>query len=178
MSKLTIESAQAAGDEWGFNCGPGALCGVLDLTPEEVRPHLGDFEQKGYTNPTLMAHALHSLGMKFRRKFECAVHVEGRPHPDEWPLRGFVRVQWDGPWTNPGVPMAARYRHTHWIGFKSENTDGSGGMVFDVNCMAVGGWVTLYEWSSQVVPWLLPQVQPRANGKWWPTHCWELIPSD
>lgn len=42
--------------------------------------------------------------------------------------------------------------------------------IFDVNCMCVGGWVTLTEWSAQVVPWLLKECQPKANGKWHLTH--------
>ena len=71
-----------------------------------------------------------------------------------------------------GRPVdAARYRHTHWVGsFRTPGKD----MIFDVNCMCVGGWVPLSEWSELVVPWLLKQCVPKANGKWHITHVVEI----
>jgi len=57
-----VQEANAASEAWGFNCGPGALCAVLDLTPDELRPKLGDFEAKGYTNPTCRAGAAWTSG--------------------------------------------------------------------------------------------------------------------
>ena len=33
VMRFGLEEAQAASDEWGFNCGPGALCAVLGKTP-------------------------------------------------------------------------------------------------------------------------------------------------
>jgi hypothetical protein len=166
---LTLEVAQYAADEWGFNCGPAALCAMLDMTPDELRPHLLDFESKGYTNPTLMADILRGLGVRFRRKYECAVQVENRPLPTDWPSLGLVRIQWGGPWTREGVPMRARYRHTHWIGARLD-----GKPVFDVNALCVGGWISWHEWKNELVPWLIRESVPKGNGEWWPTHCWEI----
>lgn len=171
--KFTIEEAQAAGDAWRFNCGPAALCAILGKKPEEIRPHLLDFEAKGYTNPSLMACILHDLGVDFRRVYE-GVHP---PNIARYPDFGLVRVQWGGPWTKDGVPMRARYRHTHWIATRrigEESPDGQGREVFDVNAMSIGGWLPWIEWESQLVPWLLKQVEPKGNGDWWPTHCWEI----
>lgn len=168
---FTLAQAEVAAATWGFNCGPGALCAILGMTPDELRPHLGDFEKKRYTNPTLMASILRGLGVRFRRRFEAA----GRPCMGsvQWPEFGLVRIQWGGPWTLPGVPMRARYRHTHWIGYKSGpgvNHD----LVFELNAICVGGWIPFSEWSNELVPWLLKAAVPRANGEWWPTHCWEI----
>ena len=56
-----VDEADRAGKAWNFNCGPGAVCGLLEMTPEELRPHLFDFEKKGYTNPTLMFDVLKKL---------------------------------------------------------------------------------------------------------------------
>ena len=144
-----------AGKEWGFNCGPGALCLLLNLKPEDVRPHMGDFETKGYTDPELMFSVLRSLGYTW----------EGLD--TEWPEFGLARIQWAGPWTRPGVPKQDRLRHSHWIA----SWRGQDGMsVGDVNATCVGGWVSFHEWHQLLVPWLLRDVEPEASGHWWPTH--------
>ena len=160
---FNVDQAQAAGDAWRFNCGPGALCAVLQVAPEEIRPHLGDFENKGYLNPMLMYQILHGLGLKYKNQRLDSVTC---PKP-EWPEFGLIRIQWDGPWCAEGVPMKARYRHTHWVAVFKQ-------LVFDVNATCVGGWLPYTEWADQLVPWLLKQCEPKANGKWWPTHCLAL----
>ena len=81
-------------------------------------------------------------------------------------------MQWAGPWTKPGVPMRVRYRHTHWIA--TAETEHDGLAVFDVNAICAGGWIAFDEWQSQLVPWLLGRMEPRADGRWWPTHLLEL----
>jgi len=164
---FTLEDAQAAADEWGFNCGPAALCAVLGKTPDEIRPHMRDFEQKRYTSPSMMRAILDGLGVPFTRVYESA--DEGN---HTYPDFGLVRLQWGGPWTRPGVPIRARYRHTHWVAVRPSK--GSAIEVFDVNAMCVGGWMSYEEWSLQLVPWLIRETTPKGDGTWWPTHCWEL----
>lgn len=164
FSDVDAESAWAA---WRFNCGPAALCAVTGLTPEKVRPHLGDFEQKGYTNPTLMFGALRSLGVKWEAK-SSPLGVEKL----EWPAFGLARIQWGGPWTKPGVPMRARYRQTHWVASCHRSPGDIG--IFDVNAMNVGGWVPLASWEKVMVPWLMKECVPRADGTWWITHAVEI----
>jgi hypothetical protein len=51
---FTKEESYLASGNWGFNCGHGALCALLDFTQNEIRPKLLEFEKKGYTNPRLM----------------------------------------------------------------------------------------------------------------------------
>lgn len=172
--KFTHEEALAAGDQWGLNCGPAAVAAICGLTLAELRPHLGDFESKGYTNPTLMAQILASVGApviesgRLNWRFEMQ-----RTGPKPWPRYGLVRVQWEGPWTGEGVPMAARYRHTHWVGASATDPNDVG--IWDVNCLNNGtGWVALKEWSEIVVPWLLRECHPRANGRWHLTHAVEI----
>lgn len=147
---ISLAQADAAEREWGANCGPGALAGILGLTLEEVRPHMGDFEEKGYTNPTLMYAALDSLGVDWRKIGKS------------WPRYGLVRVGWEGPWTDSGSWMAAA-RHTHWIG--TALVGGRRG-VFDINCVTNGsGWVSLEDWEDEIAPWLIGQYA-KANGRW------------
>lgn len=168
--RFTTEDAQRAYDEWDANCGPGAIAGIMGMTLDELRPHLGDFEKKGYTNPTLMREILRNIKAPVSAILTtCKEEQELRTNP--WPYYGLARVQWEGPWTAPGVPMRVRYRHTHWVGTSLQDGERR---IFDINCMCVGGWVSLSEWTDSVVPWLLRQCEPKANGLWHLTHAVEI----
>lgn len=166
MNNLTApfsaQDAERASDEWGANCGPGALAAIAGLTLDQVRPHMGDFELKRYTNPSLMKFALRSLCLVTKTTI-------GRP---AWPLYGLARIQWEGPWMAEGVPIGARYRATHWVAVQSPRAEV---MIFDINAIAVGGWIAADLWARDLVPWLLKQCQPRANGKWHITHAIEVM---
>ena len=156
---FTLADAERAHDDWGANCGPVALAAIMGITLDDVRPHMGDFEKKHYTNPSLMLAALRSL----RRPFWKIGAT--------WPQYGLVRIQWEGPWTQPGVPMLARYRYTHWVG--AAQRGGETG-IFDVNCLNNGtGWSSLADWSAVVVPYILEQY-PKASGNWHITHSFEV----
>lgn len=167
--RFTNEEAERAHDEWRFNCGPSALAVMLGLTIEQVRSHMGDFEAKGYTNPTLMRAALTSAGARFRwTRFAPGMS-------QRMPEFGLARIQWAGPWTRRGVPPAAAYRHTHWVGsmYSPTLTDPHG--VWDINALNNGsGWVSLGHWSNLVVPAILAACEPKASGAWWTTHFVEI----
>ena len=158
---FTQSEAEAASETWGLNCGPGAVAAICGLTLDELRPHLGDFETKRYTNPTLMWSILDSIGAQWRLTKPSVT----------WPTHGLARIQWEGPWTAPGVPARAAYRYTHWVGAHRDQSEVD---IFDINCMNVGGWVSLWDWTDLLVPWLLREVAPRANGRWHLTHCVEV----
>jgi len=164
---ISQQDGQRAFDEWGCNCGPAALAAIMGLTLDQVRPHVGDFERKGYTNPTLMFAALDSVGAKWTK-------LQG-PRCD-WPIYGLARIQWEGPWTRPGVPIRARYRHTHWIAVQHPRHSPDVG-IFDVNCLHNGtGWVSERNWREVLVPWILQECVPRADGKFHVTHGIEIEP--
>lgn len=156
LPRFNANDADRAYDEWGSNCGPGALAAITGLTLDEVRPHLVGFDTKHYTNPTMMFDALKSIGI---------------PHVrigSKWPRYGLARIQWEGPWTEPGVPMRVRYRYTHWIGVWGTEDRGVG--VFDINEIGNGtGWVKMSDWSDFVVP-RLTNTYKRATGNWHITH--------
>lgn len=172
--RFTVADAEQAHNDWGANCGPGALAAMLGLTLDEVRPLMGDFEAKRYTNPTLMLASLKRARVPFSlRMFEGAIAGDRA-----FPAYGLARIQWEGPWTQPGVPIAARYRHTHWIGTcradQARRTDIAPLGVFDINAMAVGGWISFASWRNRLVPWLLDRCVPRASGGWHVTHAIEI----
>lgn len=159
--RFTAEEVSRAHAAWGFNCGPAAMAAILGLTPDELRPSLLDFERKGYTNPMLMKSILGHLGVRFHQVYRS-------DNPGELALiYGLMCVQWAGPWTRPGVPMRVRNRKTHWVGVRTRNNQSD---IFDINAMCVGGWLPLQEWSAELVPWLMREVVPDGDGKWWPTH--------
>jgi hypothetical protein len=163
---FTFEDAERANDEWGCNCGPGALAAVTGLTLDEVRPLMGDFERKRYTNPTLMFECLKRTGIRWN-------------HAKAIPSYGLLRVQWEGPWTKPGVPIRARYRHTHWIGVQNRpgkfpEEPGPGAGIFDINAMNSGGWIAYSDWASVLVPFILGECVPKADGNWHFTHFVEI----
>jgi hypothetical protein len=162
--RFSEADAIRAHKEWGANCGPGALAAVLGKTLDEVHPHLPGFDQKGYTNPAMMRAALISL----RARYKVFVRTGG------WPLYGLARVQWEGPWTAPGVPARVAYRHTHWVGVNARNPENIG--IFDINAMNSGGWIAFAHWMVDLVPWLLAEIEPKSDGRWHFTHAVEITP--
>jgi hypothetical protein len=179
LLRFTLDDVQRGAEEWGLNCGPAAIAAIAGTTLDELRPHLGDFESKRYTNPTLMWSILNNLKLRWRNILtQCSSENQGML---AWPSFGLARIQWEGPWTAPGVPMRVRYRHTHWVAvvtdsgwYNNMEPGSSEPNIFDVNCMCVGGWVPLSEWANSVVPWLLGECEPKANGKWHLTHVVEI----
>lgn len=165
-ARFTAEDADRAHSEWHCNCGPGAIAGILHLTLDEVRPYMGDFERKGYTNPKLMWECLRRLDVHFSYR-------GGDLGRDNWPRYGLARIQWEGPWTEPGVPMRARYRHTHWVGVSARDPHNVG--IFDINALANGsGWCAISDWIGTVVPFILETCVPKADGHWHITHAVEV----
>lgn len=172
LPRFTEEDSNRAYDEWGCNCGPTAFAAILGLTLDEVRPIFGaaGFVEKRYTNPTMMLDVLRASGREWKSN-PCIDSF------DPWPTWGLVRIQWEGPWTQPGVPIRARYRHTHWVGAARRSVDESMNSdvgVYDCNAMANGtGWVSLADWSRIVAPFITESIK-RANGKWHVTHAIEV----
>lgn len=159
--RFTEADAERAFQEWGCNCGPGALAAIMNMTLDEVRPHIPGFASKRYTSPTMMYAALHNIGRPW-------IDVQ---RDELWPSHGLVRIQFEGPWMKPGVPIPARYRYTHWIG--AQILVGQVG-VFDINCINNGnGWVSLEDWTSDIAPHLASAFK-RATGEWYITHSIEV----
>jgi hypothetical protein len=163
------DAADQAADAWGLNCGPAAIAAISGRSLDRLRPHLGDFELKRYTNPTLMFEILRNLGVRFATQ---RVGLQERGTKVAWPAFGLARVQWEGPWMNAGVPVAARYRKTHWAG--AGRVASGEQWVFDVNCLSVGGWVSAAEWEGYVVPWIVKVCVPKGTGAWHLTHVIEV----
>ncbi len=168
--RFNEEEANAAADEWGFNCGPAAIAAICQIDLLELRPHLEDFETKRYTNPTMMAKILSNLRIDVQQFLRLNPELEmQRQGKKPWPRYGLARVQWEGPWTRPAVPIRVRYRYTHWIGVDARDAENVG--IWDVNCLNNGsGWAALADWNGIIVPHILKTLYPRADGNWHLTH--------
>lgn len=173
---FTADEANNAHDRWGCNCGPTALAAMLGLKPDNVFPHIPKFAERRYTNPSMMQAALRSLGVDYMEVDDTEDREEPSGRTDlRWPKYGLMRIQWEGPWLNPGVPVAAAYRYTHWVGVvcieKGDPLFGRfpGRWLFDCNC----GWSGPNQWVESVVKPITSEIK-RATGGWHPTHRWEL----
>lgn len=166
--RFTAQDQHAAWEAWGCNCGPGALAAVVGMTLDELRPHLGDFEEKRYTDVVMMLGILDSIRVEH--------HAIS---PVMMPRYGLARIQWEGPWTEPDQPAEARLRHSHWVGVQSTLEHKglpSGFRIFDINAMQVGGWLHYTMWSKRLVPWILEECEPEANGRWHITNAFDIVP--
>jgi hypothetical protein len=152
--KFSSNDAFNAYQLWGCNCGPAALAACLGSTLAEVRPHLPDFDARRFTNPTMMREALASLGVSI---------MEG---VQEFPSLGLIRIQWHGPWTEPGKNPRWAYRFTHWVAAAFIRGQRH---IFDVN----GGTQLYHDWKFQTVPKIVKTIKG-ATGEFSPTHIWEL----
>lgn len=162
--RFTLSDLERAHDEWSANCGPGALAAICGLTLDEVRHtfEANGFDTKHYTNPTMMFGVLRKIGVRWILM-----------STQEWPRWGLCRIQWEGPWTQPGVPIRARYRYTHWVGAATDPGRGVG--IFDINVLSNGsGWCSLDDWSTHVAPVLAKDHDKRATGGWHITHAIEV----
>lgn len=166
---FTEQEMAAASAEWGCNCGPSALAFAVQQPLDVARFAIPEFEKKRFTSPMMMKAGLEFLKRRwaaakpprFVRDYKIdveAMFVE---------LPALVRVQWDGPWCDPGMNPRWAYRYTHWI---CTWMDHGVPFVFDCN----GGIRGIGSWEDEIVPLLA--CMPRANGEWFPTHIWRLLP--
>lgn len=169
---FSSEDMIAAMREWNCNCGPSALAFALQRHISEVRGTIPGFEDKGYTSPTMMQAGLRNFGRSYWITPKLSTMSMFAP------LIALTRIQWHGPWTDPGANPKWAYRQTHWIATwqEMEERGHEGRMtifnrVFDCN----SGITSFEEWERVTVPTLIA-MYPRANGKWSPTHIWRLKP--
>lgn len=173
--RFTDDDVYRAWLDWQCSCGPAALAAICGLTLDEVRP-LFQPAFPGWTTPTRMFEALRRSG----RRWSCSYEQFSRPVPLSLPRWGLARIQWHGPWTQPGANPRWAYTHTHWVGVSQGA--GSRGQhlidIFDVNAVGNGGpledgWGPLEWWARDLVPLLVKDIK-RASGGWHVTHAIEV----
>lgn len=120
-----------AHDTWGASCGPHSIAAILGLSLVQVRERLVNF--RGWMSPMMVADTLRRLDAAYTLRKGLKTRVM---------CNGLNRVQWEGSWLNPGVPVAAAYAHTHWIA----QVDGW------VLCSLIdpASWVPLEAWEREI----------------------------
>ena len=122
------DSAQAS-KSWRATCGPHSIAAACGLTLDQVRPALSDY--RGWMNPTQMGNALRALGFRYRLISHLRTSIV---------CHGISRVQFEGPWLNPGVPPTVAYRYTHWVAHYD-------GWVLCTACEPAR-WIRIDDWRS------------------------------
>lgn len=133
LSPTDFEEAHA---QKGAMCGHGALAAALGVS---VMAAMAFFDQGGWVNVPMMKDAIQRSGHLWQRVDK----------PNEG-SDGVILIQWEGPWTRPGVPPAAACKYRHWIATRQ-------GKVWDVNTQT---WDSQDEWKT-VVRSIIPE---RSTG--------------
>jgi hypothetical protein len=154
----TPADVAAAALAWGATCGPAALAAILQRPVLALRPLLGNYPVREYMTPTHMGQALTEAQIPY--------HVLRAFH-ETAPTYGLLFLQLTGPWCTPAVPVAAAYRHTHWVG--TAWTAKYGTMIYDINAEVQhdqwGGWVAKRVWELRILP-AITAAHRRADGGW------------
>jgi hypothetical protein len=137
MSLYSPTDMQMAAEGLGAACGHGALAALLGIPV--VMAATKYLPGKTWVNMPAMEEAMRKAGHLFT--------IVGR----KMPVEGLALIQWEGPWTQPGVPPRVACMHRHWIAV-------SGDQVWDAN---LEEWTQMKEWADAFVPELLP---PKATG--------------
>lgn len=164
--KFSSEDLMTAFKTWNCNCGPAALAAALGCSLDRSLELIPDFRRCKYTSPTMMSEALNKSG-HYWKEMTRARKTPRELCPAVLPDAGLVRVQWTGPWTQPGVNPKWAYRLTHW--FASFRMSADEWCVFDIN----SGPVLWDEWRD-TIPALITAEIPRADGDWYLTHLWQV----
>jgi hypothetical protein len=145
----TIES-ETANKEWKATCGPHSIAAACGLSLEQVRVALTGY--KGWMSPTQITAALKNLNQPFQLKTGLKTSEL---------CEGINRIQWEGPWLNPGVPARAAYFHTHYVAH-------FGGMVLCTACLPP-------EWIHADL-WKFHHLYEEPPSPFHITHHWKLKP--
>lgn len=163
---------------WGANCGPCSLAAALSwlwpgrpqaMPVAAVRSAFPWFERqppRRYTNLRDLVGAVRLMGYS-----PDQISTPDRPQTfDALPPVCVARIQFTGPWTQPGARQDWALLHTHMVAVARPDQLGSrvrtpGPVVYDVNAGRTGGWMSAEDWSRGIAP-ALASTYPRADGRW------------
>lgn len=147
--RFTAADSEAANKAWKATCGPHSIAAACALTLDQVRAALDGY--KGWMSPTQITATLRKLD----RPFSLVANLKTKEL-----CEGISRIQWEGPWLNPGVPARVAYFHTHYVAHFH-------GMVLCTACLSAQ-WIPVDEWRRHHLT-----VEPVSPFH--VTHHWSLV---
>lgn len=148
----TEDDSDLAHAKWAACCGHHSIAAAFNVPLARVCETFDS--KKGWMSPTDIERVLHNLGIRFR----STLRMQTRKLRD-----GVCRVQFEGRWMNPGVPVGARYPHTHYIGVREAH-------VLDT-AVHPAIWIPQQDWLDNAD---LYYVRSDVTG-WHITHWYEPI---
>ena len=164
----TAAQAKAAHDDWNAMCGHYSIAAATDSPLEDIRT--AGVPLKGWMSPTMISNTLVALKIPLRRfllkdeGFHDASYILGLNNINSGSI---LRIQWEGSWMNPGVPIGAQYQRTHYIACKD-------GTIMDP---AFDPAVSLRveDWLQVVTNDIVPAIKGSTGYHF--THAWIITPS-
>lgn len=163
----TVDEANHAHDTWNAMCGHFSIAVATGFTLEEIRTCGIPINPGGWMNPTMISATLRSLSVSHHKVPVTQTPEEEFKLLEHLKLAAVLRIQWEGSWLNPGVPVGAAYQRTHYIAYKD-------GTVMDP-MFDPGICIRWQDWLQIVRDELVPQIK-KATGYHF-THVWTIIPT-
>lgn len=152
-----------AHERYGASCGHAALAAILGREVCDVWQAARQvFEGRPYVSAPAMQDA---LALLYPRNWR-----PGAARGQEFPARGLVLIQFEGPWMAPGLPLGAQLARTHWIATVRDPETIS---VYDINNRG-GEWLSRGVWEDTTLRDLLAH-HKRATG-WHVRRSYEVQP--
>jgi hypothetical protein len=142
------EESWDAWSQWGANGGPHSLAAACELTLEDVRRALPDFQ--GWMSIKDMEQTLLRLRWtNLRENIEPKSRISWVRDREKKQAkmirtsgRKIARIQWEGEWLDPGVPHWKAKGWTHWVAQRD-------GYILDTVICAIQ-WVPAQEWLERI----------------------------
>lgn len=162
-----LESAQAHA-EWNAMCGHHSIAAAVGVGLDAIRD--AGVPLKGWMSPTMITRTLEALHVQFTQRHlspaRSPANVLSAPSPQ------ILRMQFEGSWMRPGVPVGAQYQRTHYIALFGPPEQPA--LIMDPLLNACGIHA-VDDWLAKArTPDYLAESSFKGTTGWHFTHTWRL----
>ncbi len=156
----TSQESAAAHAEWKASCGHHSIAAACNIPLNKVKEACPKLT--GWMSPTMVSQTLEKLGKCPR----CYKENKTMNQPPDH-IVAICRLQYEGRWMEPGVPMAARYKETHYVAIVG------GALVMDTthDTNILLPWERWKSWADEYTA-----TRPRKSTGWHFSGIW--LPND